>query len=131
MAERRRSGSALSFRPTAAQCLACEGPSAEETAAEQAQQAKYETSLELERLQHPPLCRCECRECVASAASSTTCTAVPSSARPPPAVRRRGAAAARELQQATGYEPREAKHADLNITSVGGGRVALSIEGRF
>jgi len=40
-------------------------------------------------------------------------------------------AAARELQQATGYEPREAKHADLNITSVGGGRVALSIRGRF
>ena len=65
MAERRRSGSALSFRPTAAQCLACEGPSAEEAAAEQAQQAKYETSLELERLHNPPLCRCECRECVA------------------------------------------------------------------
>lgn len=40
-------------------------------------------------------------------------------------------AAARELQQATGYEPREAKHADLNITSVGGGRVTLSIRGRF
>ena len=39
-------------------------------------------------------------------------------------------AAARELQQATGYEPREAKHADLNITSVGGGRVALSIRAR-
>ena len=41
-------------------------------------------------------------------------------------------AAARELQQATHpYGRREAKHADLNITSVGGGRVTLSIRGRF